>query len=163
MMVHIGAEVVVIGGVFFYLNSKINKIEMGIGDAITISERMRKLEDIIRSQQDIIAKHEEILRQICSRPMPLAQPQHRQNENPHQPRQPNKEDNSIYKEQNVENNALDRDAEQLLQQELENAQGKATFTLTVKDPDSLKGTDPESIKRRKVKRKKKDVSPPQPN
>lgn len=65
-MIHAGVEIVIIGGIAFYFNKRIGALEQGIGNAVENARRIKELEDTIASQQDIIAKHEQVINYFAS-------------------------------------------------------------------------------------------------
>lgn len=67
-LVHVGVEVVVIGGVAFWLNGKISTVQKELAEALG---RIQRMEEIINQQNQVITRHEMILRQIMGgRPPP---------------------------------------------------------------------------------------------
>ncbi len=60
-MIHVGVEIVVIGGITFYLNKRISGVQEEIG---LLREKVESLETIIQQQNQMISQHENILRQI---------------------------------------------------------------------------------------------------
>ena len=61
LLCHIGVEFVVIAGITFYLNKKINSLD----DKINIMrDTLLKYEEIIQNQQQMLIRHEQIIRQL---------------------------------------------------------------------------------------------------
>jgi len=61
MIAHISVEAVVIGGVTYWLNSKISSVQ---GQVNQIGEKLQQYEAIIAQQQQIIQQHSEILKKL---------------------------------------------------------------------------------------------------
>jgi len=91
-MIHIVAEILVVGALAYYLHSKIKTQEESNK---ILSDRITKLEEIVTKQSDIITHHENTLRQfyalVQGLPAPNKNPQkpppnqHRQNTPPNTP------------------------------------------------------------------------------
>jgi len=71
-MIHIGVEAVVIGGVTFWLNGRVSSVQRTCQE---LQERLQTLESVIQQQNQIISRHEAVLRQVMGAPRPSRRPQ----------------------------------------------------------------------------------------
>lgn len=62
-LVHIGVELVVVGGLAFWIHRKTGDLQDQI---TTLSERVNKYEDVLKRQGELLAQHENALRQVYS-------------------------------------------------------------------------------------------------
>lgn len=69
-LVHIGTELVIIGGVVYWTNRRIGSLEARIDD---LQKKLIQYEDLLGRQQQILSMHENILSRLGVRPPP---PQH---------------------------------------------------------------------------------------
>lgn len=70
-MAHIGAEIVVIGGVVFWVNRRTTDLQ----DQITsLSEQVNKCEDLIKRQSELLTRHENVIRQVFGQQGPSVAP-----------------------------------------------------------------------------------------
>ena len=76
MLVHVGMELVVIGGLTFWFQKKISIQQERVNN---LEERLAKLEEIIVKQGNIIAQHENMFRQLGSSSQIPSQHNHRHN------------------------------------------------------------------------------------
>jgi len=64
-LVHIGVEAVVIGGVVFWLNGRISGVQTGLAE---LQQKIQMLEGVIQQQNQLLSRHEAILRQMMGAP-----------------------------------------------------------------------------------------------
>ena len=77
-LIHVGTELIVIGGLTFWLNRKIN----GVSEQVTILQnKLTKYEEIIERQNQLLMRHEQAIRAIFGEP-PLPRPQGGQQRSP---------------------------------------------------------------------------------
>lgn len=62
-LIHIGVELIVIGGITFWLNRNINAADLRITE---LQKQVTALEETVKKQSEIILKHEELLNQIIN-------------------------------------------------------------------------------------------------
>ncbi len=101
-MIHVGVEMVVIGGITFWLNKRISGVQDIVDDLV---KKIKSLESIIQQQEQMISRHENILRQIMgghappisrSQTSPQASPQTSpQNSSPYQNPSPPSQDQEL--------------------------------------------------------------------
>lgn len=60
-LIHVGTELVVIGGLTFWLNKRISSLETIIG---SLEHKLSSYENIIQQQNQLINKHEQIFREL---------------------------------------------------------------------------------------------------
>lgn len=75
-LIHMGIELIIIGGIAFYLNRKINATDLQIA---VQKERIDALETLVKQQKSIIEKHNVVLQQILDhlRTQPVSVPSER--------------------------------------------------------------------------------------
>jgi hypothetical protein len=61
MLIHVGVELVVMAGLAFWMNKRIGVVESGVQGCMS---QMKKYEEILAQQSNVLSKHDAILRQI---------------------------------------------------------------------------------------------------
>lgn len=90
-MIHVAIECVMIGGVVYLITSKTNALQEQI---TVLSDTIKKQNEQLAAQADLITKHENAIRQLYAaiQQIPINQPQYAPQqeyvEQPHKPRQP---------------------------------------------------------------------------
>ena len=67
LLIHVGVELVVIGGITFWLNKRISSADARVEE---MADRIAALENVIGQQQQLLLKHEQILRSLVGAPPP---------------------------------------------------------------------------------------------
>lgn len=61
LLIHIGVEIVLLGGITFWFNKRTSSLEEQIG---VLTEKLAKHEELITKQGEIITQHENMLREL---------------------------------------------------------------------------------------------------
>ena len=151
-MIHIAAEVTLIAGLGFWMKKRADSSDAKIEE---LEEKMKKYEEVIGQQQNLIARHEAMLRQIFGQP-PAPPNQLPPAQKPVQKSSPPKEPGA-----GEDVDTPSENIDEILKQELarEDEEGIEIETVetspTVKQEE--KKSSPTALKQRKVKKKTENV------
>lgn len=127
LLIHIGVEIVVLGGITFWFNKRTSSLEEQI---VVLTDKLTKHEELIIKQGEIITQHENMMREMYAiihggspqrssvaqplqRGPPRVAPQPKRNTSPNQPSQPTPRSNIPKTFKNVEKQVEEVDENEL--------------------------------------------------
>lgn len=146
-LIHVGTELVAIGGLTFWMNKRISSIQSQVS---TRDEKIGELETIIQQQSRMLAEHEHVLRMLMKGTMPPPRVEEETHNIP--PRQAPPQRVQRSEPPPVEEEVIsDGDMDDLIKKELEELEeNRSAIQIDVVEGESILKPDPVQNKVKKT-------------